>query len=324
MWTVIGHDREVSALSRALASGSLTHAVLLTGPAGTGKTHLALELAKALNCTGDDPPCGMCKDCRQIAAISHPDVTVIERLDGKDSIAIQQVRELRDAASLRPFQGKKKVYIIAGAEALTPQAADALLKTLEEPQPQVVLILTATDLESLPATVASRCRLLRLHQAPTADLEVALEKRGLSLDDARRLSRLAQGNVGWALRAAEQPKLSAQHQGMVTQLVAAPDLPLDERLQLAELVTAERKDRSTIRRNLEILLLLGRDLMLLSQGGEPKLVGPEEREILAGQAGRWTPSQIHTYLQQIRLAMRRIDQNVDPRLAVEALLVGLP
>src|SRR6266487_606693 len=142
MWDFMGNERVVEGLRVAVEKGRLPHALLFVGPAGVGKTRLALELAKALNCEGEDSPCGACVHCRQIASGSHPDVVLLERGEGKDSIAIGQVRELRQEATLRPFQGRRKVYVIAGAEALTAQAADALLKTLEEPPPELVLVLT--------------------------------------------------------------------------------------------------------------------------------------------------------------------------------------
>ena len=324
MWKIIGHERAAELLHRAVATDQVPHALLLTGPAGIGKTTLALELAKALNCVGEEPPCQVCLHCRQIEAASHPDVRLVERPEGKESIAIQQIRELRETAFIRPFQGRRKVYIIAGAEALTPQAADALLKTLEEPQPQVVLVLTAPDAEALPPTVVSRCRLVSLQSVPAMRLVQALQERGLESGEAERLARLAQGNIGWALRAAKQPKLVTQQEEMIARLSEMLEMDLEARLQLAELIAGDRKERPALRRNLELLLLLGRDLLLVSQGCPPQLATPAQTEALARQAQRLGLAHIHAYLQRLRLTLERIDQNVDPRLALEALMVRLP
>jgi DNA polymerase-3 subunit delta' len=323
MWDIVGHHRVVDGIERALEGGRLPHALLFTGPNGVGKTALAIELAKRLNCIGEQPPCGKCLHCRQIAAGSHPDVSIVERPDTRESIAIQQVRELRDAASLRPFQARWKVYIIAGAEALTPQAADALLKTLEEPQPQVTMILTASEADAVPSTIVSRCRVLPLGGVDRDIIEDALRQRGAGTDAAASTARLAQGRPGWAFRALASPKLLQQQEEMVQRLSAVPSMGLDDRLQLAETLAAEKKDRASVRRNLELLLLVMRDLLLVTQSMEPQVV-PDMREEVGNRGRSYTLADIHAALRGIRLAMQRIDQNVDPRLTLEALLVGLP
>lgn len=319
----MGHTRNIRSLQLLVDGSALPHALLFTGPAGIGKTRAALELAKALNCTGEDRPCQLCIHCRQIDVASHPDVVIIERPDGRDSIAIQQVRELRESASLRPFQGIKKVYILAGAEALTPQASDALLKTLEEPQFDVLVVLTAPDADALPETVVSRCRVLYFQALTAREVTSALQEHGASPEQAERLARLAQGNFGWALRALKQPKLIDQHEEILTKLSTLMDMALDERLQFVEAISNDRKDRAALRRNLELLLLIARDLLLESQGRRSQLLVGEQRELLARQAGRFDLAQIHEYLDNVRLALLRIEQNVDPRLALEALLVRL-
>lgn len=322
MWDVIGHRAAIATLQAAVAAGKLPHALLLTGPAGIGKTRLARELAKTLNCVGADPPCQVCVHCRQTESGSHPDVSLVERADGKDSVAIAQVRAMREAAALRPYQGRWKVYIIAGAEALTLPAADALLKTLEEPQPQVTIVLTAGEAGALPATVLSRCRVLPLRPVPDDELAGALETRGLDAPAARALARLARGNVGWALQAAKQPKLAQGRRDLLAQLSGVLELDLDARLRLVEAMTSDRKDRSSVRRQVELLALLARDLLLVKEGLPPRAALQEQHEALRRQAERSSLQEISALLQAIRRAMIRIDANVDPRLALEAALVA--
>jgi DNA polymerase-3 subunit delta' len=324
MWTVIGHERTVTSLQRAIGTDRLPHALVFTGPSGIGKTTLALELAKALECTGANPPCQACVHCRQIASGSHPDVAVIEPPEGKTSIVIEQVRDLRDAAALRPFQGRVKVYVISGAEALTAQAADALLKTLEEPQPQVRLILTAVDLDGLPATIVSRCRVEPLGPVDAPAIAAALRREGMDGAEAERVSRLARGSIGWAFQALARPALVSTQEDAISRLTGLWDYDVAERLRLAETLTADRKDRSALRRQLELLVLIARDLLLLSTGRPAALVIGDEQNRLRAQAARIGFSRIITYLDRLRLTMDRVDQNVDPRLALEALFLNLP
>ena len=177
MWETRGQDWAVDFLRRGLEQGRLAHAYLLVGPEGVGKATLAKDLARAVNCDEDAPPCGQCRSCRRIAEGKHPDIMVVSLSDRQDDgerrgraaearaprdIKIDQIREMQRWVALKPFEGRYRVFIVDGAENLNAESANALLKTLEEPPPQVLLILLATDERRLPATVVSRCQRLEL------------------------------------------------------------------------------------------------------------------------------------------------------------------
>ena len=146
MLNVHGHELAVRTLEAGLASGRLHHAYLLSGPAHVGKTTLAMQLAQAVNCTADDPPCLACEACMRVGAGAHADVSTIkvdpEATEGaRTVISIDAVKDLIASAHLKPYEGRTRVYIVQGADRLSPDAANALLKVLEEPPPDVLLLL---------------------------------------------------------------------------------------------------------------------------------------------------------------------------------------
>jgi len=161
-WQIIGHDWAVTFLQQSLATGRVAHAYLFTGPPQIGKRTLARGLAQALNCTGTQPPCGQCQSCQKVSKGTHPDVRIIEGEGAGGSIKIDQVRAVKREAMLSSYEGRFRVYILRHVDMASLEAANSLLKILEEPPEHVVLVLTAVQPESLPATVVSRCQRLDL------------------------------------------------------------------------------------------------------------------------------------------------------------------
>ena len=161
---LIGQEHIVKILRNQIKSGNVGHAYLFCGTRGTGKTTTARLLAKALNCTGEgEKPCGQCPECKAIAAGDFLDVV---EMDAASNNSVDDIRTLRESVNFPPVSGKKKVYIIDEAHMLSPQAANAFLKTLEEPPENTVFILATTDPNKLPATILSRCMRLDFRRVP--------------------------------------------------------------------------------------------------------------------------------------------------------------
>src|SRR5436190_14454828 len=198
---VIGHRRLIGLLSQSVSRDTLPPSLIFAGPVGVGKRLTALATAQALNCPvpeqGAYPffdACGLCAACRSIARNVHPDVLVVEPGES-GSIKIDAVRDLIDRAAYRPFEGRRRVVIIDGADALVAAAQNALLKTLEEPPSASVFILVTSRPDALLPTVRSRCPELRFRPMSPADIAAALTARGMPEREAHAVAATANGSL---------------------------------------------------------------------------------------------------------------------------------
>lgn len=200
--SLIGQDVLVKTLTTAINTGRIAHAYIFTGIRGTGKTSTARILAKALNClSSDEPtakPCGVCENCRAIAAGQHIDVMEI---DAASHTGVDNMREILDAALYRPTNARYKVYIIDEVHMLSTSAFNALLKTLEEPPEHVIFILATTEIRKVPVTILSRCQRFDLARVPVETLKKhfawVADQEKIELSDTANelLARAADGSV---------------------------------------------------------------------------------------------------------------------------------
>jgi DNA polymerase III subunit delta' len=199
---ILGHQRQTETLQLALAKGRLHHAYLFAGPEGVGKRTLALALAKAIHCAERvDDFCGQCANCARIEDGNHPDVRTIEPLAGKKEISIQQIREIEKQLNFRSFSGRKKIAVLDPATLMNLSAQNALLKTLEEPPQDSLLVLVATNTGGLLPTLRSRCLHLSFGSLQCAQLANYLaSKKGLKREEADFLAAMAMGSLGTALK----------------------------------------------------------------------------------------------------------------------------
>ena len=324
MWNIIGNQAAIAQLDRAVRSGTPAHALLLVGPPHSGKTTLASTFAQALNCTGSAPPCGICRDCRKIAAGNHPDVDVVAPGDAENPrariIKIDRLRAMIQQASLAPTEGRYKV-IIVDADAVTGLQASALLKTLEEPSPSVVFVLTAVTVEALPDAIVSRCQVLQTSPASIEELTQQIAQRlGLALDDAAAFARLSGGHTGRALDLAAHPEVRETEAEELKRLLrASAGAPFD-RLTLAY-QSASSPDRS-----IETLAIWGRwwrDALMLALGLHGAVIRPAWEADLRSFGAIRQPAILARQLRAIHRTADLIAGNVNPRLAMEALALEL-
>ncbi|TES81600.1 MAG: AAA family ATPase [Dehalococcoidia bacterium] len=333
MWQLVGQDRAVTLLQRNLERGSVAHAYLLVGPPHVGKMTLALELAQALNCEAAEPPCGECDPCRKVASGKHADVQVIGLDTGGNSndkpraeISIDQVREMQHSSSLPPFEGRHKVFIIDGAELMSNEAANCLLKTLEEPSEGVIFILLTANDSVLPDTVVSRCQRLELRPLPTSQVETTLsERRSLESAKTELLSRLCHGRLGWALTAADDDGLLQRRDQLMEKLVEVirgdNELRFDYAAQLAAQFS---QNRASVQEVLDLWLDWWRDLLLVKLGATDTITNVDHEAELADMERGYSLAQIRAFINSIQAAGEQLRQNANPRLVLEVLMLGIP
>ncbi len=341
-WQIVGHEWAVRGLAYSLATDRVAHAYLLTGPHAIGKTTLAAKFAQVLQCTGAHPPCGECPACQKIMRNRHPDVRIVDGVPPlykfdrdapppprssdreRRALRIQQIRELEHDLSRAPFEGRWKIVILRRFEEAEDPAANAFLKTLEEPPAHAKLILTARDTSLLLPTIASRCQVLALRPLPIDLVQAALTERWhVEPAKARLFARLSDGRLGWAVRAS-QDRL----------LLEARDARLDALCQLLLEGRAERLSRAgdlgkdsekdTLPELLEDWLGWWRDVLLIQNGDVARITNVDREEALVRQATAYSATEVETALKQTRLTLQYLDQNVNARLAIEVLLLTLP
>ena len=325
MWQVIGQDKILSLLNYSLKTNATAHAYLLVGPRHVGKGTLAINLAQALNCDGPEVPCGECRSCQRIRDGKHADVTSIG-LDSRTEIGIDDIRGLQRLANLPPYEGKCKVFIIDEAEYLSTEAANSLLKILEEPPPRVTWLLLASEEKRLLPTIISRCQRLELKPVPSERVqEVLVNSYNVDADKAKLLTQLCQGRLGWALSALADCAILEQRSQRIDRLVSLLTAGLEQRFAYAqELANQFSQDRKAGAEITEVWLDWWRDLMLIEGGCQEAIVNADYRAVLEEQAGGLSLGEIKEFLASLGLLQEAISKNVNPRLALEWLMLNLP
>ncbi len=335
----VGNRAALAQLSAALRSGRIPHAYLFTGPPHVGKTTLATWLAQALLCEQSDrrsaDPCGTCRVCVRISHGSHTDVQAYglarqaqttDKAAASRELGIDAVREIVREIDLLPFEGQRKVYIIEDAGTLTEEAANGLLKTLEEPPSFATLILLAEDESALPDTVRSRSTTVRL--GPVSDGEVLrllLSQPGSDPRISERIARLAVGRPGWALGALREPKVLESHDAHVAALLDALSGGAAARLALAEKM-AKRWGAGHRQEVYDTLLdWLGylRGVMYVSAGVGNAAAYPDQHERTRTLASRGVEAAGAAAKRTVQ-ALAHLDANVNTRMAIEDLLLDFP
>jgi DNA polymerase-3 subunit delta' len=323
-WDLIGHEWAVQLLRGQIAGGQVRHAYLFTGSDGIGRRTLALRLAQALNCT--QPPaagdfCGECRACRGFAAMQHADLYTVERQEGDKEIKVGAVRELTRSLSRTPLEARYQIGLLLDFEKASEEAANAMLKTLEEPNPSVILCLTATDTDSIPGTIASRCEIIRLRPVPAAELAAALTPRLQIASRAELLASLSGGRPGEAIRLHQQPDLLDQRSEWLDMGDTLLKANRVERFAFAEKAS---KDREALRTLLLVWLSFWRDVLLRVAGSASPMANVDREAQLKELCARLDLAATRGWVSALEGTLEQLTTNVNARLALEVLLLELP
>lgn len=316
---VIGHQWAIELLQKQQQSGHPPHALLITGPPHVGKSTVGRFFAQSLACQSESKPCGQCLACRKVHSGNHPDVRFF---DDDDPIKIDQVRELQRSLSLSPVESEYRVTLLSNFERATTAAANALLKTLEEPSANVVLILTAVEASRLLPTIISRCQLLHLRTVPLPLLQDSLQTTWhVEPAQADLLTRLAGGRPGWAIQALADDAFLADRQQQLQDMVNLLYMNRAKRLAYTQ---DFGRDPAQLKRVIALWLTLWRDLLLLKSGSQSPLTNIDWLDTLQPVAAYLSLPQINRMLVQLRHQLYHLERNVNPRLILDVTLLKLP
>ena len=335
---VLGQEQAKNMLRRMLMGDRLPHALLFHGPEGVGKKAMALYLAMAVNCLQHPwKPCGTCNICRSFAAFQHPDLLILHPspsdFKNEDEIAflqamardpyrvapplrnltisIERVRTLQRQAILRPYGARRRVALIFDADRMRPEAANALLKTLEDPPNEMLVILSSAEPEALLPTIRSRCQWIRLTPLPDGEIEAILTEQGLAPHRARLIARLARGRLTRAYDLCERNIDDYRRSALDFLHVALEGNTLDM-LSVAE----ERSDPEgdpSIEQFLDILSIWLRDLFLYQYGRMNQLTHIDKVEDIQALSQRLDTEAIEEVLIEIDETLDQIARNVNLR-----------
>jgi len=331
-WPIIGHSNIVSYLKKGLASLKVSHAYLFVGPLHIGKTIVAQNFVNSLICENlhknEGPvPCGQCQYCQQIAKKIHPDVFWLSRETNektgklKKNISIEQIRELQNKLSLHSFLNSYKVAVINETETLSLEAANSLLKTLEEPTPKTVIIMLVTNAATLPQTIISRCQVLNFLPVRTEEIFDHLRSLKIERKKAKVLAELSFGRPGIAINYIEEPEDYINFQSQAKQFVSLMTADMNSRFRmLEELVDLRQVDSA--KETLSIWSKILRDLVLIKYSAENLISNLKLLSELKPLARNYSSDDLLDFLTSVSLSRRYLSANVNPKLTLENLILN--
>jgi DNA polymerase-3 subunit delta' len=326
-WNLIGHEWAAELLAKHISQGSVRHAYLITGPESVGRGTLALRFAQALNCNNPPAPgqaCQKCTACKRIERQQHPDLSLVEAEQVGGTLKIEAIRELLHWLALAPYEARYRVALLRRFEEASGEAQNALLKTLEEPNPQVILLLTAQNAESIFETIVSRCEVIRLHPVGAETLHKGLvAQKKVPDEQANLLAHIAGGRPGYALRMIEDENLLEERKTWISDAWTLAGAGRVERFAYAHKQTY-LKEREYMLGYLALWSSFWHDILLRCSGSAATLTNLDYTQEVEYLAKQLEPGSARRVVETIEQTMANIRRNINPRLAMEVLMLEMP
>lgn len=320
---VVGHKDILKYISSAVENNRVSHAYILNGERGSGKKMLANLFAMTLLCeTGDNEPCGKCHSCKQAESGNHPDIIRVIH-EKPNSISVDDIRtQVNNTVDIKPYQGPYKVYIIPQADMMTPQAQNAILKTIEEPPSYAVFLLLTENAETLLPTINSRCVMLKLRNIKDTLIKKYLMEN-LEIPDykADMCTAFAQGNMGRAIMLANSDHFNEIREEAVQLLKHISEMELNEIVAAVKNISVYKLE---ITDYLDIIMIWYRDVLLYKATKEiDKVVFKDQLQSIKEQARKSSYEGIELILESLEKAKARLKANVNFDLVMELLFLTI-
>ena len=320
---VVGHKDILKYISSAVENNRVSHAYILNGERGSGKKMLANLFAMTLLCeTGDNEPCGKCHSCKQAESGNHPDIIRVTH-EKPNSISVDDIRtQVNNTVDIKPYQGPYKVYIIPQADMMTPQAQNAILKTIEEPPSYAVFLLLTENADTLLPTINSRCVMLKLRNIKDTLIKKYLMEN-LEIPDykADMCTAFAQGNMGRAIMLANSDHFNEIREEAVQLLKHINEMELNEIVAAVKNISVYKLE---ITDYLDIIMIWYRDVLLYKATKEiDKVVFKDQLQSIKEQARKSSYEGIELILESLEKAKARLKANVNFDLVMELLFLTI-
>lgn len=317
MFEVYGQEFSSNLFKNAINGNNLSHAYIIHGPDGVGKSVFAKYMAALIFCKGEGKPCGKCASCIKLYNNNHPDYILLSR-DNK-SIGVDDIRNIIDEINTRPYEGDKKVVVIKDAENITLQGQNAMLKTLEEPGQSSIIVMLTENINSLIDTIKSRSQILRLGRIPKSTVQKFLEDNNIERDRAILLSELSDGIIGNALKFTDDKYINLRKETINIAIDAAKDKD-----SIFERVDFFVKNKEDIFEILDLLTTWFRDLMIIKLANDKNLIINRDcYDLLVEESQLLSYNKLNGIIDIINETKNKLRQYSNYQLTIEVMLLNI-